>query len=214
MPKHFTLYAANGGGSMLTEIALELAGAPFEIVDVAWEDTGWNSKVLKDLNPLGQVPVLVTPDGGVMTESAAIFLALGEQFPASDLAPPPGAPDRAAFLRWLAFFVSAIYPTFTYGDVTARWVGEGEKSGAGKALRAATDDHRKMLYRYLEGQARPDPWFLGRTFSALDLYIWVFAYWRPGRDWMKSECPGLFRVAEATGALPIVAKVKARNKLS
>jgi GST-like protein len=97
--------------------------------------------------------------------------------------------------------------------VTARWVGEGEKSGAGKALRAATDDHRKTLYRFLEGQMRPDPWFLGKAFSALDLYIWVFSYWRPGREWMKSECPGLFHVAEAVGALPVVERVRQRNKL-
>jgi GST-like protein len=214
MPKPYTLYAAQGGGSMLIEIALEMARAPYEIVDVAWEDTGWNSKLLKDLNPLGQVPVLVAPDGAVMTESAAIFLSLSEQFPAAQLSPAPGAPERAAFLRWLTVFVSAIYPTFTYGDVTARWVGEGEKSGAGKALRAATDDHRKMLYRFLEGQVRPDPWLLGKTFSALDLYVWVFSYWRPGREWMKSECPALFRIATAAGASPVVEKVRVRNKLS
>ncbi len=33
------------------------------------------------LNPLGQVPTLVLPDGRVMTESAAIILHLADQAP-------------------------------------------------------------------------------------------------------------------------------------
>lgn len=211
--KPYTLYAAKGGGSMMVEIALELAGAPYTIVDVPWEDTGWDSKVLKDINPLGQVPTLIMPDGAIMTESAAILLTLAEQFPAAKLAPAAGSPERVVFLRWLAFFVSAIYPTFTYGDATARWVGEGEKAGSGRALRNATDDHRKTLLRYLEGQVRPDPWFLGKTFSALDLYMLMFSHWRPGRDWFKSEVPGLFRPALAAETLPAVEKVRVRNEL-
>jgi GST-like protein len=211
--KSYKLYAAKGGGSMMVEIALELAGASYDIVDVPWEDTGWDSKTLKDINPLGQVPTLIMPDGAVMTESAAILLTLAEQFPSAKLAPPAGTPERAVFLRWLAFFVSAIYPTFTYGDVTARWVGEGEKAGSGKALRGATDDHRKTLLRYLEGQVRPNPWFLGNSFSALDLYMLMFSHWRPGRDWFKSEVPGLLRSALSAEKLPAVEKIRARNGL-
>jgi GST-like protein len=211
--KTHKLYAAKGGGSMMIEIALELAGTPYEVVDVPWEDTGWDSKLLKDINPLGQVPTLIMPDSTVMTESAAILLTLAEQFPQAKLAPPAGTPERAVFLRWLAFFVSAIYPTFTYGDVTARWVGEGEKAGSGKALRSATDDHRKTLLRYLEGQVRPSPWFLGTSFSALDLYMLMFSHWRPGRDWFKTEVPGLLKSALAAEKLPAVEKVRARNGL-
>ncbi|HAH11276.1 MAG TPA: glutathione S-transferase [Alphaproteobacteria bacterium] len=211
--KHYRLYAAQGGGSMLSEIALEMAQAPYEIVDVPWDDTGWDSKILKEVNPLGQIPTLILPDGTVMTESAAIFLHVAEVFPQTRLAPDAGAPERAAYLRWLAFLISAIYPTFTYGDVTRRWVGEAENSGSGKALRAATDDHRKTLWRYLEGQVHPAPWFLGKTFSALDLYLWVMTTWRPGREWFKSECPGLYRIVMAAGELPAVIKVAKRNKL-
>lgn len=213
MGKPLTLYAAKGGGSMMVEIALEIAGADYTIVDVPWEDTGWDSKVLKDINPLGQVPTLIMADGSVLTESAAILLTLAEQYPDAKLAPPAGTPERVSFLRWLAFFVSAIYPTFTYGDVTSRWVGEGEKAGSGKALRNATDDHRKTLLRYLEGQVRPDPWFLGKTFSALDLYMLMFSHWRPGREWFKTEVPGLLRPALAAEKLPAVEKVRVRNGL-
>ena len=50
--------------------------------------------------------------------------------------PAPGAPERAAFLRWLVFLVANIYPTFTYADDPARFV---SVNAARDPFRAATD---------------------------------------------------------------------------
>lgn len=211
-PKPYKLYATNGCGSMIVEVAFGIARVPFEIVGVPWADTGWNSKALKKLNPLGQVPTLILPDGKVMTESSAILLHLSDTVPGFDLVPPPGHPSRPAFLRWLAFLVAAIYPTFTYGDVTERWVGEPKEMGAGKALREATDEHRKLLWRYVESQIK-GPWFLGKAMSALDIYMWPMGHWRPGIDWFAKECPKLHKIARAMKAHPVVKKVAGRNKL-
>ncbi len=212
MAKPYKLYAANGGGSMIVEAAFGFTKLPLKIVNVSWHDMGWSSKALKGLNPLGQVPTLIMPDGSVMTESAAIILHLADKVRDFELVPPPGHKQRAAFLRWLMFLVSAVYPTFTYGDVTERWVGMEKDKGAGKALRAATDAHRKVLWRFVESQIR-GPWFLGKSFSALDLYLWPMTYWRPGRDWFKAECPKLYAIGTAVHAHPLVKKVAARNKL-
>jgi GST-like protein len=209
--KTHTLYAAKQGGSMIVETAFAFAKLPIEIIDVPWTDTGWNSKRLKELNPLGQVPTLVLPDGTVMTESVAIILHLADKVRGFKLVPPPTHKNRAAFLRWLVFMVAAIYPTYTYGDVPERWVGENEKQGAGKALRTGTDDHRKTLWRYVESQIE-GPWFLGKTMTALDVYVWVMSHWRPGRDWFEKECPKLHHITTAMKAHPIAKKVAARNK--
>jgi GST-like protein len=204
----YTLYGASGSGSMVVEAALALAGAPVRIIDVPWEQTGWESSVLKDLNPLGQLPTLLLPSGEVMTESAAIVLHVADRSPGTNLAPPADHPDRTAFLRWLVFLVSAVYPTFTYGDVPKRWVDGDEE--AGKKLRKGTDEHRQMLWRYLEGIVG-EPWFLGETFSALDVYIWLMRWWRPGREWFAAECPRLDAVGRRSEALPAVAQVQGRN---
>ncbi|NWH07372.1 MAG: glutathione S-transferase [Alphaproteobacteria bacterium] len=204
-----TLYAAKGGGSMIIEAAYALAKRPLKIIDLEWGDTGWASKSLKDLNPLGQVPTMVTESGEVMTESAAIILRLNDLEPMARLVPAPGHPTRNAFLRWLVFLASAVYPTFTYGDVTDRWV--GNDPGAQKALRESTDAHRKQLYSFLETKAG-SPWFLGDEFSALDTYLCAMEKWRPGPDWFKAECPKISAIAKATGALPPVATVLARQR--
>lgn len=191
---------------MIAETALTLAGLSFEVIDLEWSDLGPGTRVLAELNPLGQVPTLVLPDGRVMTESAAIILYLAEHYPHSELAPPSNVPERALFLRWLLFLVAALYPTFTYGDEAARWV--DVKSAP--ALRESTDRHRQVLYRELESQAAA-PWFLGPRFSALDIYIATMTRWRPGRDWFVAHCPRLSAISTELESIPVFRDVCARN---
>jgi GST-like protein len=188
----YRLYAAQGCGSAIVEALLTLADAPFSTIELGYKDLGLRPGKLQELNPLGQVPTLVLPDGAVMTESAAITLHIAEQFPGAGLAPPVDDPVRSQFLRWLVFFGSPIYATFTYGDKPDRWAPAGE---AARALRKTTDEHRQSLWRYLEGQVTPSPWLLGRKFSALDIFISVMTRWRPGRDWFAANCPGLLSAA-------------------
>jgi GST-like protein len=107
--------------------------------------------------------------------------------------------------------VSAVYPTFTYGDVTERWVNAGKDKGAGKTLRQATDTHRQDLLRFLERQVKA-PFFLGRQPSALDVYVWVLAKWRPGEIWLAEHCPKLCAIAKKMDQHPVCARVAARNR--
>lgn len=204
------LYACLGCGSMLVEAAFAKAGLPIDIVDVDWDDTGWDSGPLKALNPLGQVPVLVLPDGAVMTESAAILMYLTEIAPGADLAPPVGDAARPQFLRWLQFLVSTVYPTFAYGDRPERWLPGREDAGA--ALTEANIEHRKAMYRHMEANARA-PYFLGAQVSAIDIYLWAMNHWRPRQTWFAAETPKLHAIAEAMRREPWIATVAQRNGL-
>lgn len=210
MVKPYRLFAAKGGGSMIVEAAFAFTKLPLKIQGVEWSDLGWESRTLKTINPLGQVPTLVLPDGTVLTETAAIFLHLADRAKAFPLVPAATSPHRTAFLRWLVFLVAAVYPTFTYGDVPERWVGAPKERGAGKALRTSTDEHRKTLLSFLETQAK-GPYFLGRNMSALDIYLWVLATWRPGKDWLAANCPELSAIAAKTAGHPVCQKVMSRN---
>ncbi len=211
MSKAYTLYGAPRGGSMIVEAAFAVADVEVAPVDLDWSEVGWDSAPLKALNPLGQVPTLVTPDGAVMTESAAMILHLNDLKPQAGLAPPADHPRRPAFLRWLIFLVSAIYPTFTYGDEPARWLAGDEAAGA--KLRSGTDEHRQMLWRYLEGQV-DGPWLLGDTWSALDLYLPAMMYWRPGRAWFQAECPKLHATSARMQSHPAYERVMQRHGLA
>jgi glutathione S-transferase len=125
----YHLIASKACGSMIVEAALALAKLPHEVEMIPYVEPGPQRDRLLALNPLGQVPTLVLPDGRAMTESAAIILHLADQAPQAGLIPAAKDPARPMFLRWLEFIVAAIYPTFTYGDDPKRWAGDEAAEG-------------------------------------------------------------------------------------
>lgn len=204
----YRLYGHAGWGSALIEAQLVWYGLEFKYIDVGnlFEDDTALSQI-KELNPAGQVPVLVLPDGQVMTESAAITLWLAEEQGNDDLVPSPGTPERAQFLRWLLFIVANIYPAYTYMDAPERFVSV-EKARAGFA--DAVCDRAKSLYLALSGESA-GPWFLGSRFSAIDIYICAMTHWLPRRPWFVTNTPALVAIADATQDIARFGDVWKRN---
>jgi glutathione S-transferase len=66
-----TRYGYTGSGSAAIEAALVLAGLPHRSVHAASWDEHSALAELKRLNPLGQIPTLVTPEGAALTQSTA-----------------------------------------------------------------------------------------------------------------------------------------------
>ena len=204
----YKLFACAGWGSAIVEAALTLCELPFAIETVDMKGGPAARRQLLSVNPLGEIPTLILPDGTIMTESAAIILYLADLVPNAGLVPLEPSARRTDFLRWLIFIVAAIYPTFTYGDDPSRWV--KDKTAQGE-LKASTDAARERHWLQLEGTIRPDPWILG-GFSALDIYLTVMAHWRPRRQWFKAYTPKLDAIARAGLALPELKNVWERNE--
>jgi GST-like protein len=201
------LLGARGWGSTLAEGALAWADEDFEFVDVeGFDSPGPARDRLIAVNPLARVPTLIAPDGRVLTESAAIVLFLSELRPEAGLAPPPGDPLRAAFLNRLAWFVSALYPTFTYRDYPERWAPD-----ASEQLAERVDSFRQSLWQQFEAEIGEGPWVLGPAPTALDLYVAIFSHWRPRRPWLAEHCPKLHALALRAERLPLLAPVMKRN---
>lgn len=207
-PGAYVLYGRLGWGSALVEAQLAHYGLPYrlEVVGDLFGSEAERER-LRPLNPLAQVPTLVSPDGVVTTESAAITLLLADVTGRDDLVPGPRDPHRAAFLRWLVFLVANVYPTFTYADDPARFVAVPE---ARAPFREAVDAYARRLWGHVEAAAGA-PWFLGDRASALDLYVAVMTRWRPRRPWFATHAPRLAAIAARADALDAVAEVMARN---
>lgn len=200
------LLGALGCGSAIVEAMLVTAKIPYTYEQVDYGADSPTRARLLEVNPLGQVPAVILQDGTVLTESAAIALYLNDLAPEAKLIPPADHPQRAHFLRWLIFLVAAFYPTYTYGDDPAKWLAGDAK--AGKALRAATDDHRKVMLGWINAAAdEKGPWFLGKTFSVIDLYFAFMSYWRPGRSWYEANAPRLFAIAQKAAEKPKIGKL-------
>jgi GST-like protein len=192
-----------GCGSVIVEAALALAEIPYTREEVDYTVASPARDRLASLNPLVQVPTVVMPDGGTMTETFAMILHLDEIAPACGLLPVFGDPLRREALRWLTFLIAAVYPTFTYGDDPAKW-------GGGGPLGDATLAHRQKLWSHLETIAK-GPWFLGARFSALDLYVSVMTRWRPNRAWFAEHAPRLHAIATALDDHPRLRELWAAN---
>lgn len=201
------LYGVRGWGSVLAEAALAWVGATFEFVDVeGFDRPGPARDRLLAVNPLARVPTLVGDDGETLTESAAIMLRLAELHPSSGLAPVPGDPLRPQFLNRLMWFVSVLYPTFTYRDYPERWAPD-----AADQLAERVDEFRRSLWRQFEAEVGDGDWVLGEPPSALDIYVAAFSNWRPRREWIAENCPKLHRIALNADGLPAIAPVMQRN---
>lgn len=201
------LYGARGWGSALAEGALAWAGIGYDFIDVAGFDSpGPARDLLLRVNPLARIPTLLLPEGEVLSESAAIALHLAELRPDAGLAPLAGDPQRPAFLNRLIWFVSALYPTFTYRDYPERWAPD-----AAEQLAENVDAFRRSLWEQFETQLGNGEWVLGKAPSALDLYVTIMSHWRPRRKWLAEHCPRLHAIALRAEALPQLAPVMARN---
>jgi GST-like protein len=207
MKKKHLLLGCKGCGNAIVEAAFAVAGVPLDYEEVDYSAGSPTRARLLEVNPLGQVPSLVLPDGRLMTESLAMIHHVNDLAPAAGLVPAAGNPGRAEFLRWSTFLVAAVYPTFTYGDEPAKWV---EDTQGAKQLRESTNGHRQALWQQVE-EAAGTPFFLGERISALDLYIAVMTHWRPGRKWFAANTPKLAAIAEKTAATPQVAAVIAKS---
>lgn len=195
MDQAWTLFSARGSGAVAVEAALTLAGQPYRVVEAyTWDQRHPESgDLVLAANPMRQVPALVLPGGEAITESAAILIWIAEQFPDARLAPPPGAPERAQFLRWMSFVSSAIYALYWVKDDPARLVPD---PAGHEALTERTLERIADCWRMMGEQVSPGAYILGDEMTVLDLYVAVVSRFRPRRARFCREAPNLKAVLQ------------------
>ena len=199
----YTLYNRPGSGGIVVEAALTLAGAPFELIELDSKAGTPLPESFRETNPWGQLPALILPDGTTMTETSAILVHLALCFPDRRLAPPPGTPAHAAFLRWTTFANVNLYEAVLRRGYPFRFTDDPEGQ---EALR------RAAVRRMGEGLALIDahvegPFLLGAEMTLADIYIAMLFAWHRG----GIEAPRLARIAEAVRCHPVVGPIWRRH---
>jgi glutathione S-transferase len=203
----WTLHGDRGSGSLIAEALLEAAGQKVRLVDHALATNAQRAPDYLALNPMGQLPALVTPEGELLTESAAILVYLADRFPEARLAPPPGHAERGRFLRWVVTLAANIYPCVSRWDYPERFTTDpAGAQGVKQAAREEADRHWDMVARELA----PDPWCLS-TFSALDVQVAVMSRWMGGPERRQARLPGLHAHAARVLARPGMAAAFRRH---
>lgn len=158
------LYFSPLACSLATRISLYEAGgdARFQRVDLKTKKTADGSDFLA-INPKGQVPVIRTDDGDVLTENAAILTYVAEQHPGV------GATGFEAYrLReWLSFISSELHR-----GIFGTLVSPNPSAGAKEQARADAPERLAHLDSHLEGRE-----FLLDHFTVADAYLTTVMNW-------------------------------------
>lgn len=206
----YKLYGAKGFGSVCVEAALELLDMEYELIQADPLGDDENRSRVKSVNPAGQVPALILPDGSVMTESAAILIYLGDLRPEAELAPSADAPERPQYLRWMVFLAASLYSTFTISDGPERFHPDASTH---ETLLMSANDRRKQMWRLMDEafEGRSSTFLLGERMSLLDVYVAMMSFWSPRRQWFDENYPALARAVHAAEKHPVIQSVWARN---
>jgi glutathione S-transferase len=118
------------------------------------------------VNAMGQVPVLETADGSLLTENTAILQYLAEQLPQAQLAPADGA-GLAQLRKWLGFIGTELHKA-VYVPLLDAKAPDAVKEYARAKIQLRMD----VLQKHLDGRE-----FLLDRFSVADAYLATVLNW-------------------------------------
>ncbi len=205
----YTLFGAKGSGSAATEAALTLAAIEFKSVNAATWEPGPGLDELMRVNPLGQIPTLVLPDGSVLTESAAILIHLGLAHPASGLLPADPA-ARAQTLRGLVYIAANCYAAIGLIDYPERWCAEPDEK-TNKRIKAGATQRLHHLWEVFADTFPARPFLGGEHIGALDLLAAVVSKWSGSRKHLATARPEFSALLARIENEPRVAPIFARH---
>jgi glutathione S-transferase len=164
------LYYAPKTCAFVAHLALEEAGAEFELVRLDLSQGEQRSAEFLALNPLARVPVLET-DRGPLWEVAAILDYIATIYPEANLSPRDNF-ARAQLRSFNAFMASTVHIAIAHFVRPYVWA---DDSSAQHAMREKAPANYKDLFNVIEDQLLTGPWVLGEQFTTADCYLFHFA---------------------------------------
>jgi glutathione S-transferase len=161
------LYFSPLACSMATRIALYEAGAAatYHAVDLRAKRLA-DGADFRTVNPMGQVPVLRTDAGDLVTENPVVLQAVADRYPEAGLAPAGGA-ARYRLQQWLNFITSELHKLVFTPLLDAR-----SNDGA----KAYARDKAEPRFAYVDAALAGREFVLDR-FTVADCYLVTVLNW-------------------------------------
>jgi GST-like protein len=204
----YRLYGERGSGAGIVEVALVALGGKYEFCEVSLDASAQRAEEYARLNPQRKLPTLVTPDGEVLTESAAILLILDERYPSAHLFPETRSAERAQALRWLLFLATELYPIVEISDYPERFAPPGSDP---EPVREQARRIWRERWLLLETQIAGRPWLLPSGFCFTDVYLAALSRWAYQEKWRPANIPRVEALARAVAERPVVGPVWRRH---
>jgi glutathione S-transferase len=173
------LFYSPGACSLVSHIALEEAGAEYELVRVMLAEGEHLKPEYLAINPHARVPALAT-DQGVVTENIAILNLVADLF-GKEGSVPRGDPYAAARCNeLLGWFASSVHIAFAGIWRATRFT---QDSTAHPAIQQGGREAVERYFGEIEGLCGDD-WLVDGRFTGADSYVLTFFRWgrRIGMD--------------------------------
>jgi glutathione S-transferase len=162
--------------ALASRIALEEAGADYEVARVDFASAEQRSEAYLRINPKGRVPALVT-DSGVLTETTAILAYIAQTFPAANLARLDDPYEFARLQAFNAYLSSTVHVNHAHGPRGQRWASEQTSLDD---MKSKVTENMAACMRLIELDFFEGPWVMGEQYTVADGYLFTIETWLKG----------------------------------
>ena len=200
----YKLYNRLGSGGFAVEAALSIAGKPFELISLNSTPGTELPVSFREINPWGQVPVLITPEGKLMTESAAMLAFLATQDSSGVLGPTVEQAEFAELMRWLVFLSANVYEAILRKGYPHRFTSD---TAATEGVITAARQQAQRGFELADKQLQDCDYLIANSFSVADIYLAMLYAWH----YDTNACPRCRALTHRVAADPRIAAIWQRN---
>ena len=199
------LFSYPGTVTLACQIALEEAGAEYELVRVDFATNAQREPDYLAINPKSRVPALAT-DRGVITEAPAILTYIAQAYPAARLAPFDDPFAFAQVQAFNAYLCSWVHPAAAHRHRGYRWA---DDPAAIADMRRKAPENFAEAAQLIETEYLRGPWVMGDDYTICDPYLFTVAGWLPRDGIDMARFPKIAAHFARMQARPAVSKVLA-----
>ena len=167
------LYYAPHTCSLASHIALEHAGARYELRRIDFGANEQRSPEFLKVNPKARVPALVT-ERGVLTETPAMLVFIAQRFPAARLAPIEDPFALAEVQAFNSYLCSTVHIAHAHRMRGYRWA---DDPAALEAMKKKVPQSVGECFGLIEREMLRGPWVMGDAYTVCDMYLFTLAQW-------------------------------------
>lgn len=195
----YILHNRLGSAGFVIEAMLSVADIPFELELIDSKPSTKLPDSFRAVNPWRQVPVLFTPDGRMLTETAAMVLYLTAEHETCSDGLSLAVNDTAALHRWAVFMTANIYEAVLRRAYPARAITGDDDDTDNPVDPALLERVRNAGFvrglkalGVIDAAIEPGAYLTGPQMSGADIYLAMLTGWH-GRQEALPQCS---RIAE------------------
>lgn len=197
------LYYAPHTCALASHIALEQAGAEYQVTRIDFSKNEQRSAEYLRVHPNGRVPALVT-GRGILTETPAILLYICQSFPAAKLAPIDDPFALAEVQAFNSYLCSTVHVAHSHRMRGYRWT---DDPAAIAAMQKKVPESVAACFELIEREMLRGPWVMGADYGICDMYLFTLAQWLEADGVDPSRFPKVADHRRIMSENPIVRKV-------